>query len=709
MAAAWALAAALALAAVPADAAPRKRVAQASHATHASPPARAGRTGGRAGRTSRASRAPAHPRPIPVKPVVENPIADLPFPRFDHGAQVASACTTGLEGAMLRVKELEKRRAGADWLQGWEALYEWEEDQSGALIFLQNVHPDAEVRAEAERCDQRWADFQAALGLDDKVWQGAKGSVADLKDPVDRRAAELALEAFEDSGVALSKDKQLRAKAISDKLAGLSQLFNRNIRDAHVRVAFTEAELKGVPESAWKDQPRDADGKVTLAIDGPAYASVMQTAVDAGARERLWRAKTNEGGPDNLKVLAQIEQLRLEQARLFGFASYDEFVLRRRMVESPARAAKFLDDVRAAVADGDRRDVAELREAKAKQLGQPLEATRLQRWDTMFYSERLLRERDAVDDDAFRPFFPPQESLRFVMRVAEKLFGVRYDRMEVATWAPEVQAWAVTDVASNRKIATLYVDPYPRDGKYNHAAVWNFRNGATSDQRQAQSALVLNLDRRGLSLRELETLMHEFGHTLRNNLSATRYASDAGENVVQDFVEAPSQMLEDWVYDKKVLKVFQEVCPNCRPVPDDMVDKARAARDFGRGSQVARQHLYAAYDLALHGPGAPDPMDTWQRMEGATPLGYVQGTMFPAGFAHIAGAYGAGYYGYLWSQFVATDMRSAFGADRLDPHVGTRYRNSVLAEGAQKPAQQIVHDFLGRDLNSQAFFDYLRK
>ena len=678
MRAALALAAVLALAAAPAGAAPSKRT-------------------------------PVHPKPIPVKPVVENPVADLPFPKFDRGPQVASACTAGLEGAMLRVKELEKRKAGPDWLKGWEALYDWEEDQSGPLIFLENVHPNAEVRAEAEKCDQRWGDFQSALGLNALVWNGARQSVAALKDPVDKRAAQLALEAFEDSGVALPKDKQARAKAIADKLAGLSQQFNRNIRDARTRVPFTEAELKGVPEQVWKDQPRDADGKVTLPIDGPAYATAMQTAEDAGARERLWRAKTNEGGPDNLKLLAQIEQLRLEQAKLFGLASYDEFVLRRRMVETPARAAKFLDDVHAAVADDDRRDTAELRDAKARHLGQPLEVTRLQRWDTMFYSERLLRDRYAVDDEAFRPYFPPQESLRFVMRVAEKMFGVRYDKIEGTWWAPEVQAWAVTDAASNRKIATLYVDPYPRDGKYNHAAVWNFRNGAGSVPRQAQSALVVNFDRRGLSLRELETLMHEFGHTLRNNLSATRYASDAGENVAQDFAEAPSQMLEDWVYDKKVLKVFQDVCPACKPVPDDLVDKARAARDFGKGMQVARQQLYAAYDLALHGPTAPDPMETWEKMEAATPLGYVAGTTFPAGFAHVAGGYGAGYYGYLWSQAVATDMRSAFGADRLDPKVGARYRATVLGEGAQKPPQQVVKDFLGRDGSPQAFFEYLKK
>ena len=442
--AALALASALALAATSADAAPQRKRAPARQ---------------------------AHPKPIPVKPVVENPIADLPFPRFDHGPQVASTCTTGLEGAMLRLKELEKRKPGADWLKGWEALYDWQEDQSGALIFLQNVHPNPEVRLESEKCEQRWSAFQTALGMNELVFQGARQTAALLKDPVDKRAAQRALEGFEDAGVGLSRDKQARAKAIAEKLAALGQQFNQNINGAHVRVAFTEAELKGVPESLWKDQPRDAEGRIALPIDGPAYTTVMQTADDAGARERLWRAKTNEGGPDNLKVLAQIEQLRLEQARLFGLASYDDFVLRRRMVESGAQATKFLDEVRAAAADEDRRNVIELRQAKARHLGKTLAETTLQRWDTMYYAERIERERIGLDNKTLQPYFPPQESLRFVMRVAEKMFGIRYDKVDNANvWAPDVQAWAVTDVAGNKKIATLFVDPYPRDGKYGHAA-----------------------------------------------------------------------------------------------------------------------------------------------------------------------------------------------------------------------------------------------
>jgi len=158
-----------------------------------------------------------------------------------------------------------------------------------------------------------------------------------------------------------------------------------------------------------------------------------------------------------------------------------------------------------------------------------------------------------------------------------------------------------------------------------------------------------------------------------------------------------------------VLKLFQEVCATCKPVPDALIAKARAARDVAKGSQTARQHLYASYDLGLYGPTAPEPLALWARMEGATPLGYVKGTLFPAGFGHLVGNYAAGYYGYLWSLVVAMDLRTAFAADRLDPTVGKRYRDKVLSQGGQRPPEQLVRDFLGREMSPKAFFDDLKK
>jgi thimet oligopeptidase len=460
----------------------------------------------------------------------------------------------------------------------------------------------------------------------------------------------------------------------------------------------------------WRDAKRDDQGQVLLGIDTPTYMSVMQGAIDAQTRQRMWRAKTDEGGAVNLRLLAEIGQLRREYASLFGFSSYADFVLRRRMAHSAREAQAFLDDVLKAVSAREASELAELRQAKARELSLPLEQVTLQRWDAAYYQERVRRERYAVDQEAFRAHFPPQASLVFVMHVIERMMGVQYVRVEgLKLWHPDVQAYAVKDTASGEALATLYIDPFPREGKYNHAAVWSFRNGSLRLKRAPQAALVVNVARNGLTLDDLETLLHEFGHAVHNNLSATRHSSQGGTSVLRDFVEAPSQMLEQWVYDPKVLQLMREVCATCAPVPDALLAQATAAKHYGKGMAYARQWLYAAFDLAMHGSDAPDPMALWARMEGASALGHVPGSMFPSGFGHVAGGYGAGYYGYLWSEVVAADLRTAFAADRLDAAVGARYRRVVLANGSQMLPQELIRRFLGRDGNSQAFYEELQR
>jgi thimet oligopeptidase len=437
---------------------------------------------------------------------------------------------------------------------------------------------------------------------------------------------------------------------------------------------------------------------------------VLQLAEQAATRERLWRAKTDEGGSANLRLLAEITRLRQDYARLFGAASWAEFVIRRRMAGTPQRVEAFLGDVKAAVQDRELRELAELRQAKAAHLGRPLDQVRLDRWDTSFYTERVRQARYSVDQEAFRQHFPPQQSLQFALRLVERLMGVRYQRVEgAAAWHPEVQTYAVSDAASGAALGTLWVDLYPREGKYNHAAVWPLRSTSAALGRQPQSALVVNFDRKGLTLDEMETLLHELGHAVHNNLSNARFVQQAGTHVLRDFVEAPSQMLEDWVYDPRVLALMAEVCPDCKPVPDALLAQAVAARRFSQGVLQSRQHLYASYDVALYGARLQDPLALWAQMEGATPLGHVAGSKFPAGFAHIAGNYSAGYYGYLWSLVVATDLRTAFAADKLDAAVGRRYRDQVLAPGSQRPPQDLVRSFLGREFNARAFYDELAR
>jgi thimet oligopeptidase len=640
---------------------------------------------------------------VPALPGLPGPA----FPAYADVAALDAACDSGLAEAAARVTALQAQPPDDAWLPAWDELNSFIEDVSSPIDFLVNVHPDKAMRDAAEACSLRWSGFGSTLGQNAALYRAAKSLKP--RDDIDLQFANFTIEGFEDAGVGLPEAQRARAKALNDRIVDFAQQFDRRIRDADVTVAFSVEELAGVPAGVWKDKPRDPSGRILLGLDYPTYLPVLESAERGATRERIWRAKQNEGGAENLRLLGEIAQMRREYARLFGLDSFADFQLRRRMAEDTAHTRAFLDSVKAAVTERERRDIDELRQAKAKHLGTPPASTQLDRWDIYFYTERVRRERYAVDQEAFRAYFPPEQSLEFVMKVAEKMFGVRHTRVPATLWHPEVRAYAVSDLKTGVPMATLYVDLYPREGKYNHAAVWSIRHGSTLAKRAPQAALVVNLDRKGLTLEELETLLHEMGHALHNNLSATRYAGQAGTTVQRDFVEAPSQMLEDWVYDKRVLELFAEVCPTCKPVPDEMIDKARVARDYGKGLATARQLLYASYDLALYAADAPEPMSLWTKMEGATPLGTVPGTMFPAGFSHIASGYAAGYYGYLWSLVVALDLRTAFAADRLDPQVGARYRSAVLSQGRQRPPSELVRNFLGRETNATAFFDDLKR
>ena len=633
---------------------------------------------------------------------------DLPFENFTSPAALKAACDRGLADGARRLTVLERAPLDARWLARYDAFSASLEDAASPTTFISAVHPDKAMRDAAEACELRWNDFQSTLNQNERLYKAALASRP--ADAIDREMQHHLLEGFEDSGVALPAPARARAKVLVDKIGELGQTFSRNIREANIRLAFTESELRGVPETVWRTAPRDDKGRIVLGVDYPSYGPVMRLAEDAETRRRMWRAKTDEGGEVNLKLLAEIVQLRSEYAGLFGLGSHADFQTRRRMAASPAKVTAFLDEVKTAVQARELRELDELRAAKAAHLGLPQESMRLERWDVSFYSERVRRERYAVDQEAFRAYFPPEESLQFALRTIEKMTGVRYRRIEgAALWHPEARAYEVSDAASGRLLATLLVDLYPREGKYNHAAVWPLRHGSTLTGRRPLSALVVNIDRKGLTLNELETLLHELGHAVHGNLSSTRYAEQSGTSVQRDFVEAPSQMLEDWVYDRRVLQVFAEVCPACKPVPDALIAQALKAKRYSTGIQTARQLLYAGYDMALYGPTPQEPMALWRRMESATPLGHVEGSMFPAGFEHIAGGYSAGYYGYLWSLVVATDLRTAFAADKLNPSVGRRYRDTVLARGGQRPPAELVKAFLGREFNAKAFFEDLAK
>lgn len=293
------------------------------------------------------------------------------------------------------------------------------------------------------------------------------------------------------------------------------------------------------------------------------------------------------------------------------------------------------------------------------------------------------------------------------------------------TWHSDVRVFDVFDAPADAPldapaggkrgafIGTVYLDLFPREGKYNHAAAWPVRgvsilakgNGADRDAyRTPVSALVTNFDRKGLNHDELETMLHEFGHVLHGILSKTRYVDQAGTSVKHDFVEAPSQMFEEWARREEPLELFRQICADCPHLSHEQIAQIEAARKWGRGLYYARQWLFAAYDMSLSTPNPDGALASWDRIEGATPLGHVAGTMFPAGFGHIVGGYAAGYYGYMWSHVLALDMLSGFHGKLLNPVDGKRYRDDILSRGGEAPPEQLVERFLGRKPTSDAFF-----
>lgn len=619
------------------------------------------------------------------------------------------ACRQALETARARLREIEQlpleEVSVQTVLDRWDEIEILVEDVFGAVSLQNEVHP---VRGVREMADERMIDLSA---FTTEVYQNRalfeRVSAVETTTPAEAMLKKDLLEAFEDSGVSLDEEKRRRFREISQSISELSQKFAKNIREQASRIAFEVEEVKGLPQPIIDSLHRDGDD-LLVGFDYPEYNPFMMNVHDESARRRLFAGYLQRGGEENLRILDQITELRSEMARLYALPTFAHYVTRRRMVERPERVHTFLDEVLEAVQDREKRDLEELRRMKASVIGQPLDSTQIHRWDVPYWSERVREQKFAIDQEELRKYFPVEPSIRWTLELSARLYGVRFERVLVPVWSPEVLYFDVIDDETDEFVGGIYMDLYPRDGKYKHAAAWPVRGVSRRTGRKPLSALVTNFDRRGLTHHELETFLHEFGHVLHGVLSSTRYNMHSGTAVERDFVEAPSQMYEEWGRRLESLSIMSEICPDCPRIDQDLVERLDGARRFGKGIHYARQHLYASYDMALAGGAASGSLDQWKQMEEQTSLGYVDGTMFPAAFGHITGGYAAGYYGYLWSETIANDLLSAFEKDIMNRETGRRFRDLILARGGEVPAQKLVEEFLGRPVSSEAFIRELR-
>ncbi len=603
-------------------------------------------------------------------------------------------------------KDIKKNAKAAPVLAEWDQVFSKFEDFYGPIGLYSNVDPDEALRKAAEDCEIKISEFQTSVFQNPKLYEQIKK--LKTNDEIEKKYRQDILDSFENTGVQLTAEKRARLKAIFDELAKIEEEYARNVRDNAEKLEFTPAELKGLPDSYISGLKKNEKGNYLLGFEYPEYRPFMELAESDDARKRYQTAFTRRGTEKNLGLLKQAMDLRYEIAQLFGKKSYAEWVLQHRMAKDPATVNKFLSEVHATVAPLEKKEVQTLREFKAKTLKIPVEKAEINRWSEAYWSEKLRKEKYEVDQEKLRDYFPTQASQEWIFAISSDLYGIDFQPAKVDVWQDEVEYYDVKDKKTGEMLGGLYIDKYPRKGKYGHAAVWGVKGGSTLTNRKPISALVTNFNRKGLNSDELETFVHEFGHALHGILSNTRFASQSGTSVERDFVEAPSQMYEEWARRKETLSTLANYCkPACPRVDDALISKLNAVHSYGRGLHYARQTLYAQFDMALHSTDAlkVQPLEVWKKMEGATALGYVPTTEFPGQFNHIMGGYQVGYYGYMWSEVMALDMLSAFGDNLNNPEVGQRYRKTILSQGGQYEAEKIVHDFLGRKPDNKAFFD----
>ncbi len=638
----------------------------------------------------------------------------MPPPRSERvvlpildAAAVTASWREALRAARQQVAKMEQ--IPLDAVTPENILDQWDrdsialEDVTGPISILNNVHPDRSVRDAADPAMVELAMFSTEVFQNEKLYE--RVLAARPASPAQAQLRKDLLESFEDSGVSLPPEQRSRAREISDRMTALSQDFEKNIRENETKLTFSPEETAGLP-AAWLERvKRDERGNAVIGFDYPEYVPFLANAHDEAARRRYYIANTNRGTPGNIALLDEMVVLRKELAGLYGLESFARFATRRCMVENPETVRRFLDEVREAVAEAEKSDLACLRAAKSERTGTRMEETSLHRWDLPYYAERLRESRFRIDQEELRKYFPTERTIEWVLGVNARLYGVRFERATVPVWHEDVRYFDVREAATGRFLGGFYMDLFPREGKFKHAAAWPVRGVSRKAGRTPISVLVTNSDRTGFTQDELETFFHEFGHTLHGVLSETEYNQHAGTSVQRDFVEAPSQIHEEWARRYESLQTLRDACPECPALDAALVERLDAARRFGQGLLYARQLLYSDYDMALAGERPEGALETWKRMEGQTPLGYEEGTAFPGTFAHIADGYAAGYYGYMWAEVLALDMLSAYGADLMNPEVGLRYRKTILARGGEEPARDLVERFLGRPVESRAFFE----
>jgi thimet oligopeptidase len=579
----------------------------------------------------------------------------------------------------------------------------------GSLLYLS---PDKAVRDSSTACNQLASNYTVELQADPRIYAAAVRASKEPLSPTDRALALRYVENGRHGGAALDSATRARTTAMFQRLNDLQRDFNLALSGDSTRMTLSDSEIAPLPEQ-MKGQIATRAGQKTLGVDESTIGLFLRNETSSEARQRFLHAYDRRGGEANIARLAQAAALRDSLAHLFGFDSWAGYQLDVKVAKTPQRATDFIKQIDAGLLTKARQELAELGPvAEQDHLGHPIA-----QWDISYYSEKLRKARYAVDANEVRKYFPVEHVVGAVLDIYQQLFGIALTEVKPAdVWAPGVREFTVRDAKTHELMGRAYLDLFGRPDKFQHFAqfsvdaTWRHADGT---RELPAAAIVGNWPAPGgkepslLSHGDVVIFFHEFGHAVAQLTDRSPYLTLGAGGLRQDFVEAPSQMLENWMWEPAVLARVSKHYQTGKPLPDSLIKRMLALKHFRDGLNGTSQAFYSAYDLALHsGKPSADPLALWNTLSTELEaMPEMEGNLGPAGFGHLMSGYDAGYYGYLWSKVYAQDLYTRFAKEGpMNPRTGQAYREIVVGPAATQEPDTALQRFLGRPLSYDAFF-----